>query len=476
MSRFIVELQLVTWRRDPRLLALLVAMTLALSIASSWSTVADIARQEAQVAAADVARQQWVGRGAAHPHSMAHFGDFAFRPAGPLARLDRGVQARLGKVVRVEGHRQGTPVFADAAQAGTVARFATPDAAFLLQTVVPLLLIFLGATGLSSDRASGRLKLALVQGVGARALVGGHVAVLWGLSLGLLGLVVVASLLTSLVSGTTPVPMPGRLVGFVAVHAVYFAAVATGVVAAAVWFRSARSALLALLAAWVVATAVMPRATASVAAALYPLPSQDAFQAELKAAQEAGPDGHNPQDMLVDKRRQEVLAEYGVESEDDLPINFDGIAMQLGEDYGDRVWDEHDGALRERLGEQVRVGSLVAVINPFQAIDSVSMALAGTDLAHDLDFRQQAEGYRRRLIAQLNHEHAYGGSRAGERGWTASADFYAGLAAFDYRPPEVAAGLRHRRLELAALFAWVIGLIGLLSVGARRLERGQLPC
>ena len=101
---------------------------------------------------------------------MAHFGDFAFRPTGPLARLDRGVQARLGKVLRIEGHRQGTPLHSDAARAGSVARFDTPDAAFLLQTVVPLLLIFLGATGLASDRETGRLKLSLVQGASARAV------------------------------------------------------------------------------------------------------------------------------------------------------------------------------------------------------------------------------------------------------------------------------------------------------------------
>ncbi len=476
MTARVVALQLVSWLRDARLLGLLAAMMLALGVAASWATAADVSRQEAQVAAASAARDQWEGRGAAHPHSMAHFGDFAFRPSGSLARLDRGVQARLGKVVRVEGHHAGTPVHTDAARAGTVARFSPPDAAFLLQTVVPLLLVFLGATGLASDRASGRLKLALVQGVEARALVFGHMLALWGLGLVLVALVLVASLATSALLGAELIPSVGRLVGFAIVHATHLAVVSTGVVAAAVWSRSARSALLVLLAAWVVGTAVLPRATASVATAAYPLPSQDAFQASLKAAKEAGPDGHNPQDSLLAERRQEVLAEHGVETVEELPFNFDGIAMQIGEDFGDRVWDEHAGALRARLEQQAFVGSLAAVLNPFQAVDHLSMALAGTDLAHDLDFRQQAEQYRRQLIAALNHEHAYGGSRAGERGWTASAEFYEGLAPFTYVPPALTAGTRHRQPEVAGLVLWLLGLLGLLVVGAGRLERGQLPC
>ena len=89
MTWLFVGLQLRSWRRDPRLIALLGAMALALVAATSWATAGDLARQAAQVEAASTARAQWEGRGDAHPHSMSHFGDFAFRPSGPLARLDR---------------------------------------------------------------------------------------------------------------------------------------------------------------------------------------------------------------------------------------------------------------------------------------------------------------------------------------------------------------------------------------------------
>ena len=476
MTGLLVGLQFSSWMRDRRLLALLMVMALALVAASAWATAGDISQREAQLAAASTAREQWEGRGDAHPHSMAHFGDFAFRPTGPLARLDRGVQARLGKVLRIEGHRQGTPLHSDAARAGSVARFDTPDAAFLLQTVVPLLLIFLGATGLASDRETGRLKLSLVQGASARSVLGGHFLALWSLSLGLLALVLLASLATSSFLGAQAAPAGARLAGFALVHALFLAVVAAGVVAAAVSFRSARSALLALLAAWVFATALLPRATASAATALYPLPSQDAFQDTLRAAREAGPDGHNPEDEKGEQRRQEGLLEYGVTSEDDLPINFGGIAMQLDEEFGNQVWDEHYGALRQTLDQQVSLGGMVSLVNPFQAIDHVSMALAGTDLAHDLDFQNQAEAYRRSLVEKLNNEHAYGGSTAGDRSWKATAAFFAGLDAFHYTSPAVAAATSHRRSELISLVLWLAVLVLVLRRSADRLARGQLPC
>ena len=170
MTRLMLRLQLARWWRDRRIAAVLMGSVLMLGVISAWSTHSDIAQRDAHADAAQAARAQWEGRGAGHPHSRAHFGDFAFRPSGPLARLDRGVQERLGKVLRMEAHRQGTPLHADTSRAGTVARFPRPDAAFFLHTVVPLVLMFLGAGGLASDRESGRLRLSLVQGIRARSI------------------------------------------------------------------------------------------------------------------------------------------------------------------------------------------------------------------------------------------------------------------------------------------------------------------
>ncbi len=476
MTGILVRLQLTIWRRDRRLLGLLIGMAVVLLLASAWATADDLTQRHAQQEAAASARTQWLDRGAEHPHRRAHFGDFVFRPAGPLARLDRGVQAQLGKVLRIEAHRQGTPLYSDASKAGTVARFARPDAAFLLQIVVPLLLAFLGATGLAADRDSGRLKLALIQGVSTRVVAGGHFLALWGLGLGFLMVVVVSSLATSGIFEGLSALAGARLVGFVAVHALFLAVVAAAVVAATLWVRSARSALLVLLAAWVVATTLLPRATGSTAGALYPLPGQDAFQAAMQASREAGPDGHNPEDEAIAARKQEVLDEYGVRSTEELPIDFGGIAMQMDEDFGNEVWDTHHGALRAQLARQGRLMTMAALFNPFQAVDLASMAVTGTDLAHDLDFQAQAEEHRRALVRALNHEHAYGGPKTRGASWEATAEFFAGLAGFQYTPPGWAAAIGRRTAELLSLVVWLFLCLLAVRLGADRLARWQRPC
>ena len=403
MTSLLVRLQITTWMRDRFLRGLLVTTVLLLTLASVWATATDAARRHAQVEAANTARAHWVDRGADHPHRRAHFGDFTFRPAGPLARLDRGVQAQLGKVLRMEAHRQGTPLHSDASRAGTVARFPRLDVAFLIQMVVPLLLIFLGATGLSAERQGGQLRLSLVQGASARSIAAGHFFALWGLGIGLITAVVVTSLATSMIlDGLTTLPW-ARLAGFALVHALFLAVVAAGVVAAAVWSRSARSALFVLLATWVVASALLPRATASVASTLHPLPSQDEFQAEMRAAREAGPDAHNPHDPAVIQRKQELMQEYGVTSIEALPIDFTGITMQMDEEFGNGVWDVHYGALREKFQRQGDVLTQVALLNPFQAVDHISMALTGRILRMTWISRCR----RKRFAAARapNHEH-----------------------------------------------------------------------
>ncbi len=342
--------------------------------------------------------------------------------------------------------------------------------------MVPLLLIFLGSTGFAADRDAGRVKLSLVQGASARAMAGGQVLALWGLGLALLLWVVLVSVATSAMWGGPEAVDWTRLAGFVAAHVLFLGTIAAGVVAASLWSGSARSSLLVLLAVWVGASALLPRATAGAAAARFPLPSQDAFQAAMRASREAGPDGHNPEDEAIERRKQEILGEYGVASVEELPIDFGGIAMQMDEAFGNEVWDTHYGELRARLARQRSVMTAAAAFNPFQAIDHISMAFTGTDLAHDLDFQLQAEAHRRALVSALNHEHAYGGPKRRGEPWKASAEFYEGLAAFRYAPPAARDVARQLGLEGVALLMWT-GLL-LLSVrgGARRLEAGRLPC
>jgi ABC-2 type transport system permease protein len=99
------------------------------------------------------------------------------------------------------------------------------------------------------------------------------------------------------------------------------------------------------------------------------------------------------------------------------------------------------------------------------------MGLAGTDLHHAVDFQRQAESYRRDLVRRLNHEHAWGGSKTGDWGFKATAEFFRGVPDFEYRAPGLSFSAAHRRLEVLSLLAWSVGAALAVGLAARRLER-----
>ncbi|MEM1181850.1 MAG: DUF3526 domain-containing protein [Acidobacteriota bacterium] len=469
MSSLIFRHEWTRLLRSPRLLTLL-GFAVATLIGSTWWSASTDAKQSAlQAAAAEQARGDWLGRGAANPHGMAHYGDFVFRPNGPLARLDAGVQASMGQVLRIEGHRRGIPLSTATGAAGPLARFGRFDPAFLLQSIIPLVLILIGV-GLVADGRRGRQAWMLAHGASGRSLVFGRAAFLASMAVGLLASV----LLTTLVASPEPVAAAdgGRWVGMLATYLVFLLIVVAMVVVVSSLSRSSTAATFALLGLWILGTIVLPRATATVASSLVPLPSRDAFETAMREARSAEVDGHNPEDQRLAEMEAQLMEEHGVSSREELPVNFDGIAMQVDEDVGNAVWDEHFGALEERLLEQGRVARFAGLLNPFQGVRALSMTFAGTDLAHDLAFQDAAEEYRRVLVKALNDEHAFGGSSTGDWSFKTEAAFYAGIPPFEYPATRVANAVRSRAVELGGLLMWAVLAGGGLIAAGRRLEVG----
>ncbi|MEM8960241.1 MAG: DUF3526 domain-containing protein [Acidobacteriota bacterium] len=453
--------------RSPRLLVLLGIAVVGLVGTTWWSASTDALHSAVHDAAADQARAEWLGQGAANPHGMAHFGDYVFRPNGPLARLDSGVQATMGRVLRIEGHRRGIPLSTATSEAGPLARFGRFDPAFLLQHVVPLILILVGA-GLASD---GRQRWMLAHGVSGRTLVLGRVAFLASLAVILLAIVVLTTVIAShepLADAEVP-----RLLGLIATYLVFLLIIAMLIVAVSSLAPSSTAATFVLIGMWIIGTTILPRATATLASTVAPLPSRDAFETEMREARSAEIDGHNPEDQRLAEMEAQLMEEYGVTTREELPVNFDGIAMQVDEEVGNAVWDEHFGRLEDRLHAQGNVARGVSLLNPFQSVGAVSMTFAGTDLAHDLAFQDAAEDYRRVLVKALNDEHAYGGSKTGDWSFKTDAAFYEGLEPFEYPVTPIGSAMRSRTVEIFGLLLWATLAAITLSSAGRRLETGS---
>lgn len=394
---------------------------------------AEHVRDRAQRAeAAREMRAQWDAMGPSNPHGAAHFGTYAFKPPGVLAALDPGVQSVTGNALRLEGHVQNELAWSAAGQLPQVARFGEPRPALVLQVLVPLLLIVLGFATVSDERRSGRLRLMAVQGLGMRSLMLGKALVILAVGALFLLLTVAVQLLLGGADDDGIVP---RLAGFVAAHLLYFAIIALLTVVISMRVPNPSAAFTALLGTWLAWTVAAPHMAAAYADARHPLPDRRSFNKAIQADREQGVDGHNPEDARRAELEKAVLAEYGVDSLAQLPINFDGIVMQADEEYGNAVWDKHFGALHERMAARKRFLQRAALISPYLALRGASMSAAGTDKAHHFRFQRAAEHYRRDLVERLNHEHAYGGSRTGDWSWKADAEFFRSIPDFSYAQP-----------------------------------------
>jgi ABC-2 type transport system permease protein len=94
-------------------------------------------------------------------------------------------------VLRLEGHVQNEIVHSEASQMQTISKFGKLKSSLLLQYIVPILLIFLAFSSMSSEKQSGRLKLLLLQGAKPFSIILAKTISVWLYGITLLGLVVV---------------------------------------------------------------------------------------------------------------------------------------------------------------------------------------------------------------------------------------------------------------------------------------------
>ena len=403
-----------------------------------------------------------------NPHSAAHYGTYVFKSPNLLNSLDEGVNSITGNVIRVEGHVQNEMVHSEASQMQAISRFGKLKSSLLLKYIVPLLLIFLAFSSVSTEKQSGRLKLLILQGAKPNQLILAKSLSVWLYGVVLLLLVVGSYSLLNLrhINGE----IIQRTLMFFCSYALYYFIISGLTVFFSARWQNATVALTSMLGIWIVWTVFLPNILMSSVEKWHPLPSRDAFKTAMREDRSKGIDGHNPSDKRAEELQQSVLDEYGVDSLSQLPINFDGIAMQADEEYGNQVWDKHFGNLREVYGQQKRSLQFGGIINPFISLENASKGFAATDNLHHQEFLVQVEEYRRVFIKQLNDEHAFGGSKSGDWGWKADNDFYKSVADFSHTLTPLASVFRFYLMDVWILLMWSILTFGLLFFGTKKME------
>ena len=444
--------------------AALVGALLLVSLGHGWVQARQA--QEELAAAQATARDHWESQGEKNPHSAAHYGIYAFKPRLALSFVDEGWTPTRARRCGWRPTGRTSSSCAGPGRDGGPARRG-PDRGAGPAEPGALLVILLTFGALAGEREQGTLRQLLATGIARRELaVGKALGVAGALALLLVPAAVVGA--AALVVGSTgPAASPlARGTVLAGVYLAYFAAFVGLGLAVSAWARSARTALVVLLGVWVVNGLVAPRAAVDLSKWIHPTPSAVEFAHTLEQEMAAGVDGIERPDRAAFGER--LLAEYGVERAEDLPVNEVGLYLQESEEFGNRIFDRNYGALWDTFERQGFVHEALAVAAPLLAVRTLSMGLAGTDVEQHRHFATAAETYRRDMMRQMNLDLAEN-SRTGEL-YTAGPELWAEVPPLQYDAPTLGWVLGNRMLSLLVLGLWLAGAVLLAAKRVRVAE------
>jgi ABC-2 type transport system permease protein len=329
-------------------------------------------------------------------------------------------------------------------------------AATVLQILIPLVIILLAFAAFAGERESGTLRQVLSVGASRPQLAVGKIL---GVSLALGLILVPAAILgaaaLSLSSETASFAANlSRFALLVAVYLVYFAIFLTVSLFVSAVAPSSRFALIVLLAFWSV-NLILPRVAADAGKAFYPTPSALEFRAAVARDMREGIDGHNPYDARGEELKQKLLRQYNVKTIEELPVNFEGVALQESEEYGNLVYERRYGDLWTAYENQNRLHTLAGIFAPLAAVRAVSMSLAGSDWQHHRHFAESAEQYRRMLVKRMNDEVTYNSHSRDYEKNVRGRELYEQIPDFRYQPPAPAFAVGSQILAFGLLGAWL---------------------
>lgn len=152
------QMRIGLWRERRLLWVISITVVLAIVAALHGSRQLSLFEND-RLAAESLDRKTFVEQGERNPHSVAHFSRFAMRPALAATILDPGIRPYSGSAVWMEAHWQSFPSLRQAEDQVDLGRGIEVSAAWVVQIVLPLLLVLLGFDIVSGERSKGTLVL-----------------------------------------------------------------------------------------------------------------------------------------------------------------------------------------------------------------------------------------------------------------------------------------------------------------------------
>lgn len=453
MIAAIVRKEISTYLRSGVFISLAVAMIALLAAAAALSAQRIATFERERIAAEAVDNEVWNSQGERNPHAAAHFARYAFKPIPRLAAFDPGVIDHAGIALWMEAHYQNPAVFRRAEDLGDAGRMAALSPAWTLQVAAPLFIFLILFSAVAGEREAGTLRQMATTGARPGAVLTGK---LLGAGIAL-SIILIPGLILSLwmigAADAQPVLQDGgiRTIGLIFAYGLFIAAVGASAIGVSALFKEKRNALIVLVGLWAASFVMLPRLASGTAGALYPQPDATALSTELAAASS----GARGDEAYQQKIRESILAEYGVETLEELPINYGAYSLQMSEEYAHPIFE----AMYERLDNihdnQESVLRIASLMSPVMALQKLSAGLAGADRLHQNAFAAGAEVHRRKSVKLLNDDLMNNG--AGQSRYAADETLWRQVENFSYAPP--------RFSRIASDYAFSIVVLGIYAFG-----------
>ncbi|MCH8525437.1 MAG: DUF3526 domain-containing protein [Balneolales bacterium] len=467
--RKIVSNELTRLFRDRVVLALAVTiltlLVVSVLIGERYYQQLSSAQSEAEY----ISRLQWEQQGEKNPHSAAHYGTFAFKPVNVLMVFEPGVTRYTGVSLFLEGHRQNIASNSLAEDLDASLRFAELTPSFIFTYLFPLFIIFAGFRMVVSEKESGMYRFLMAQGVSRNQLVFGKTLALWIVAaLLFLPFFVMGLLITGLTSGVTSDMTRFTLLTLVWMG--YFGVMIHLTIGVSSLVRHSGTAMVTLLAIWMLGSLLLPRLVTNAAASRHTVPATTEFYQAVRTDLTEGVDGHNPFSEHSLAFRDSVLSAHGVTEINELPFNFRGMMLQEAEEFEKRIYDMHFARIHAIHDRQLATFSMGSVLSPALAMRLTAMNIAGTDIHAFRHFTQEAEAYRINLMRELNHD--LRDNAVGDRavGYVAGHDFFADNPVFTYKRPSQLLSPLVTLPFMVSLFGWLMISAGFVVMAAKKEE------
>ena len=453
--------------------ALIIAALLAATSVLTVNRIADeqTQRMEQQVAA----EETFLDQPDRHPHRMVHYGHYAFRTPPPLAIFEPGVDSVTGQSIFLEGHRQNSAMFADTKAAADLGGFAALTPASLYQLLLPLLLIVLGHAMFLRERESGTLAVLLAQGSsGTMLALGKATALLSVIAIFMIPLALTAAYSVALGESALAAAL------LVAGYFVYLCAWGAIVLAASILISQRSVSLGALVFVWLFAALIVPRFAINASSAAIDAPGKIESDLVMLAEQRKLGDGHNAADPAFEQLQAQVLEQYGVDTVEELPINWRGVVATYSEAELTALLNRFAENRMAMEAGQSRLFDLFGILSPAIAVSSSSRTLAGTDLATHHRFLRESEDLRFDFVQALNQAHATdldytldvnrNKDTASAEAARINAASWQVLDEFRFQPDSASKRFARAGMPLGLLIFWLVISGGIVVWAARRVR------